>query len=141
LVESRRGLGAVVDLETGKLQAKWYVGKRQGPVSVSQDAPHVFKAFDDKLLIRRVQHAAEIELIDVRTLAPIAKVHPIPVDGKLGWIISTSDGYWDASPGAEKYLGVYNGLRRLTPEEIAKRRNSAEIQSRISDVIGTTPSA
>jgi hypothetical protein len=132
LVETRRGLGAIVDLDTGKLQAKWYVGDYQGSMGGPEFPPRAFTAFDGKLLIRRVAHAAEIELIDLETLTPIAKVHPVPVDDKLGWIISTSDGYWDASPGAEKYLAMYDGLRRLTSVSIAERRNSAEIRKRIA---------
>ena len=97
--------------------------------------PRAFTAFDGKLLIRQLDHAADIELIDVQKLTPIAKVHPVPVDDKLGWIISTSDGFWDASPGAEKYLAVYNGLHRLAPDAVAKRRRSAEIKKRISRLV------
>lgn len=56
----------------------------------------------------------------------------MPVDGNLGWVISTSDGYWNASPGAEKYVAVYSGLNRLKPDSIVERKNSAEIKRRIA---------
>lgn len=134
LVETRHGLGAIVDCETGKLQAKWYVGHRQGNILSPEFPPRAFTAFDGKLLIRRLAHAAEIELIDLTTLSPIATVHPLPVDEKLGWIISTSDGYWDASPGAEQYVAVFSGMRRLAPDVVKRRRDAARTQSRLADL-------
>ena len=136
LVETRRGLGAIVNLQTGELNAKWYVGAYQGTLGPPQTPDRAFTTFDGKLLIRQVAHAAEVELIDLATLTPIAKVHPVPVERKLGWIISTDDGYWDASPGAERHLVMYDGLRRLTTDEAEGRKKAAEIQKRIARLSG-----
>ena len=132
LVETKRGLGAIVDLKSGEVQARWYVGEYQGGMGGPEFPPRAFTADDGKLLIRCVAHAAEIELIDLETLQSVAKVHPVPVNGELGWVISTPDGYWDASEGAEDLVTVYHGLRRLPTDAAGMRRNGPEIQKRIA---------
>ncbi len=134
LIETQLGKGGIVDVETGDVHAEWYVGTNHEGGSRPEGPPRVATAFNGKLLVRRKGQGAEMELIDLRTLDTVATVYFVPVESEVGWIAATPDGFWDASPGAERFVEIYSGHRNLAGEKRA-RRKPQRIKDRIASVI------
>ena len=134
LVESQSGNGGIIELATGAILDLWYVGTDQGGGSMPEQPPRAYTTFDGKLLVRRNAHGVEMQLMDLQTLEPIAEIYPMPVGEKIGWIIATSDGYWDASPGAEEYVAFYIGRRDMSDKKETRRKPQL-IKGRIAKVI------
>lgn len=116
LVANTYGQGGVVTLG-GQLLKTW-----QGREAVV--------AFGGKVIARSTG-ISELELLDTKTLNPIANVQVIRLDEDFGWIVHTPDGYWDASPGFEKFVLVTHNGNVAQPAEMQSRHVPSLLQSRI----------
>ncbi|WDI42615.1 hypothetical protein [Bremerella sp. P1] len=82
-------------------------------------------------VIARSTGTSEIELLDAQTFAPFAWVHVIRLEKGFGWIAYTPDGYWDASPGVEKFVLVTKNGSVAQPAEVQSRRVLSLLQTRM----------
>jgi hypothetical protein len=80
--------------------------------------------------VARLTGTAAVELLDARTLEPVASVHVLKLPEDFGWVVHTPDGHWDASPGAEKYLAVFHNGRAVRPAEARSRRVDSLLRTR-----------
>ncbi|PQO26075.1 hypothetical protein C5Y96_21740 [Blastopirellula marina] len=129
LVEYRKSANAVVTPD-GKLLGTWY-GYWLGPGRNGRNlTPMSGIAFNGKVFARRTG-AGEIELRDAQTFDTIAWVHVLQQAQNYEWIVYTPDGYWDASPGAEKFVLVTRNGSAVTPADLQSRRAAALLKSRL----------
>ncbi len=133
LLETRDGLGAIVERESGGSLTTWVTGEYQGSSGAPEMPPRAVVAFNGRLLIRSTA-ACSFELLSLRTLEHVATIHYLPVDRQMQWILYTPDGYWDASQKAEEFAVVLHGSERATDEEIETRRQAALIRERIARI-------
>lgn len=134
LIETQPGKAGIVDINDGQVYAEWYVGKDQGGGSMPEGSPRAFAAFEGRLLVRQTARGMNLELIDLNTLIPIVEIHLVPVEGEVGWIATTGDGFWDASPGADRYVELFAGKSNLADEKDSRRKPNL-IRHRIARVI------
>ncbi|MFN3153383.1 hypothetical protein [Bremerella sp.] len=87
-------------------------------------------AFGGKVIARSTG-ISELELLDTKTLKPIASVQVIRLDQDFGWIVHTPDGYWDASPGFEKFVLVTHNGNVAQPAEMQSRHVPSLLQTRM----------
>lgn len=87
-------------------------------------------AFGGKVIARSTG-ISELELLDTKTFEPIASVQVIRLDQDYGWIVHTPDGYWDASPGFEKFVLVTHNGNVAQSAEMQSRHVPSLLQTRM----------
>jgi hypothetical protein len=87
------------------------------------------------VVVRSVGWSGAVEVASLRDLATLATIHPVRLGNAIGWVAYTPDGLWDASPGAERYVGVFRKGKAVTAEGRDARRQPETIQSRLKVVV------
>jgi hypothetical protein len=77
---------------------------------------------------------ASVEVVDLRDNQVKLTFHNVPVGKDLGLVVFTPDGWWDASPGAEVHVAVFQKRARLTTEARDERRNAKLIRERLAEL-------
>jgi hypothetical protein len=128
-VETSSGLGGIVT-RNGKVLTSW-VNEEIGGLRNDANAPPLSGVAFKGRLIARLTGGPEVELIDARMLEPIARIHIVKLAEGWGWIVYTADGYWDSSPGAERYVVVFKNGKLAPPVETRSRRIKSLLKSRL----------
>ena len=141
LIESRRGDAVVLQEQTGKQLGSWVVGRHQSTSGWQLSPPRAMIAFQGRLLVRQVSDTGRIALMQCSDLSTVATVVPIPIDrGKIGWVITTPDGYWTASSeiqniGTNQYISLFRGHEALSSEEAKEFESPAIVRDRLRQAI------
>ncbi len=109
LVGSRDYEG-IFDLAANTVVKRWVSGGRS------------IVAFGGRLLVRPAAYRSDVDFVDIETMETLFTLHPLPGAEGAGWVAATPDGFWDASPGAEKYVMVFRGLEPAGEEAARGRR-------------------
>ena len=126
---------ALLDIDSLELEAKFAIGY-EGPHAYDPaPLPNLTAAFDDQVLIVPTGRVAQFKLFRSQDLSIIATVHPIQVNEELGWIVYSDDGWWDASPGAEKFVRLLRGTQSLREYEVTARRKKGLLESLLRQTI------
>ncbi|MEW4562688.1 hypothetical protein AB1K70_09190 [Bremerella sp. JC770] len=129
LVENTRSGHAIVT-PAGQVVRRWPGPWSGGIRNTSLPTPTSGVAFGGKVIARKTG-TSEIELLDGQSFDTIAWVHVIRWNQGFAWIAYTPDGYWDASPGAEKFVLVTRDGVVTSPMERQSRRVPDLVKTRL----------
>lgn len=129
LVETSHGLGGIIAVD-GTVLRSW-VNQKSGVLRNDSNTPPLSGVAFEGRLIARLTGGPGIELLDVKTREPIARIHIVKRPAGWGWIVYTPDGYWDSSPGAEHYVKVFKNGQLAPPAEMQSRLTSSLLKMRL----------
>jgi len=92
-------------------------------------------AFRGKVLMRPTGLLAEVELIDLSSMNTVCTVHPVPGEGEFGWIVTTPDGFWDASADAARFVEVFRGMEEASDDDRLSRRVEGLLGRRLKSAL------
>jgi hypothetical protein len=87
-----------------------------------------------RAMLRPTGWVPTLELVDLRDARVLLTIHNVPIGKDLGFIAFTPDGWWDATPGAERHVAVFDKGARVSDEARDARRNAKIIQERLAGV-------
>jgi hypothetical protein len=127
ILQNYYGECCLADPAAGTVLSRWMAAE-YGSVGPRWNA--VFAG--GKALLRPTGWTAALEVVDLRDARVMLTIHNVPVGKSLGFIAFTPDGWWDASPGAERHVAVFEKGVDVGEEARNKRRNAKLIQERLA---------
>lgn len=88
-------------------------------------------AFGDRVLVRPSGLRSEVEFIGLKSMSLLFTLHPVPLEKGFGWIVTTPDGRWDASPGVEGRVAAFRNGTFAGDEGTASRRRTGLVGERL----------
>jgi hypothetical protein len=140
LLLGERGDLSVADAVTGQRERHWPQLLTGG--SLRSGGPGQAEViWGGRALVRNTGYAGTIEQLALPDLDPILRIRCVPIgEDELGWVAWTPDGRWDASPGAEQFVYVLQGLDTVAAD-VEARRSPETIRRQIADLTGQGDSA
>ncbi|MFO0966227.1 MAG: hypothetical protein U0793_11675 [Gemmataceae bacterium] len=129
VLQNYDGACCLADPATGKILSRWMAAE-YGHVTARWNA--VFAA--GKAILRPTGWTAALEFVDLRDGRVVLTIHNVPVDKGLGFIAYTPDGWWDATPGAERHVAVFDKGVRRDEKARNERRNAKMIEERLVEL-------
>lgn len=131
LFDTEAGWSHLVDEQTSKHLAVYWTGKRLTNTR-NLPPPHCIPALDGQVIVVSRPHANGYDLIDLKTMQTILTLNIVTAEDTIGWVAHTPDGWWDASPGAETFITLYQGLDPLTAQAQKQRHRPDKIKAVIT---------
>lgn len=127
ILQDGRGRCSLVDPESNTILTEWIAG-----FGASSDAPPYNTLLPGGVVLRSLGMRGEVDLLDADTAQVLACIHTVPAaKDTIGFILHTPDGLWDATPGAERHVMLFDNGRVLNEEERNARRDPEAIAERI----------
>jgi hypothetical protein len=129
LAQNYEGFCCLLDTE-GRVLLRWSASEHG-----NYRAPRWNAVFaGGNALLRPTGWMQTLELVDLRAEKLTLTLHIVPVAKGLGWIAFTPDGWWDASPGAERHVAAFEEGVLLDEKNRDARRDSDTLRKRLAEL-------